>query len=87
MSAKFPALLVKWVSPFWNLRLWLLAPTVAMTHVPAQHDFTRGMPLTEDGVTYAAKIDKSEARIDWTRPAAEVCRLLTSSPWPAARGS
>ena len=30
----------------------VLAPTVAMTHVPAQHDFTRGVPLTEDGVTY-----------------------------------
>ena len=23
-----------------------------MTHVPAQHDFTKGKPLTEDGVTY-----------------------------------
>jgi amidase len=30
----------------------VLAPTVAMTHVPAQHDFTKGKPLTEDGVTY-----------------------------------
>jgi amidase len=30
----------------------VLAPTLAMTHVPAQHDFTRGVPLTEDGVTY-----------------------------------
>ncbi len=30
----------------------VLAPTVAMTHVPAQHDFTKGEPLTEDGVTY-----------------------------------
>ena len=30
----------------------VLAPTVAMPHVPAQHDFTRGVPLSEDGVTY-----------------------------------
>ena len=30
----------------------VLAPTVPMVHVPAQHDFTKGVPLTEDGVTY-----------------------------------
>ena len=38
-----------------------------------------------DGVTYAAKIDKAEARIDWTRPAAEVARLIRGlSPFPGA---
>ena len=38
-----------------------------------------------DGVTYAAKIDKAEARIDWVRPAAEVDRLIRSlSPFPGA---
>ena len=26
-------------------------------------------PQADDGVTYAAKIDKAEARIDWTQPA------------------
>jgi methionyl-tRNA formyltransferase len=26
-------------------------------------------PQADEGVTYAAKIDKAEARIDWTRPA------------------
>ena len=31
-------------------------------------------PQPEDGVTYAAKIDKAEARIDWTRAGAEVQR-------------
>lgn len=37
------------------------------------------------GVTYAAKIDKSEARIDWTRPAPEVDRLIRGlSPFPGA---
>lgn len=30
----------------------VLAPIYAMAHVPAQHDFTRGVPLTEDGITY-----------------------------------
>ena len=39
----------------------------------------------EEGVTYAAKIDKAEARIDWTLPAAEVARLIRGlSPFPGA---
>lgn len=39
----------------------------------------------EDGVSYAAKIDKAEARIDWTRPAAEVDRQIRGlSPFPGA---
>ncbi|MEO1240002.1 MAG: methionyl-tRNA formyltransferase, partial [Pseudomonadota bacterium] len=42
-------------------------------------------PQPEDGVTYAAKIDKAEARIDWTRPAAEVDRHIRGlSPFPGA---
>ncbi|TCU66653.1 methionyl-tRNA formyltransferase [Bradyrhizobium sp. R2.2-H] len=39
----------------------------------------------EDGVTYAAKIDKAEARIDWTRPARAVLRHIHGlSPFPGA---
>ncbi|MEM9851157.1 MAG: methionyl-tRNA formyltransferase [Pseudomonadota bacterium] len=42
-------------------------------------------PQPEDGVTYAAKIDKAEARIDWTRPAAEVdAHIRGLSPFPGA---
>jgi methionyl-tRNA formyltransferase len=42
-------------------------------------------PQAEDGVTYAAKIDKAEARIDWTKPAAEVHNLIRGlSPFPGA---
>ena len=42
-------------------------------------------PQPEKGVTYAAKIDKSEARIDWTRPAAEIDRQIRGlSPFPGA---
>ncbi|MBW4973922.1 methionyl-tRNA formyltransferase [Roseovarius mucosus] len=42
-------------------------------------------PQPEAGVTYAAKIDKSEARVDWTRPATEVDRLIRGlSPFPGA---
>lgn len=42
-------------------------------------------PQMVEGVTYAAKIDKAEARIDWTRPAPEVDRLIRGlSPFPGA---
>jgi methionyl-tRNA formyltransferase len=42
-------------------------------------------PQPEEGVTYAAKIDKAEARVDWRRPAAEVDRLIRGlSPAPGA---
>jgi len=42
-------------------------------------------PQPEDGVTYAAKIDKAEARIDWSQPATDVDRLIRGlSPFPGA---
>jgi methionyl-tRNA formyltransferase len=40
---------------------------------------------SERGVTYAKKIAKEEARIDWTRSAAEIDALVRGlSPWPGA---
>ncbi len=43
------------------------------------------VPQAEAGVTYAKKILKDEARIDWTKPAAEVdCAIRGLSPWPGA---
>ncbi|QIR84189.1 methionyl-tRNA formyltransferase [Paracoccus sp. AK26] len=43
------------------------------------------VPQAAEGVTYAAKIDKAEARVDWTRPAFEVDRLIRGlSPFPGA---
>lgn len=42
-------------------------------------------PQPEEGVTYAAKIDKAEARVDWTRPAVEIDRQIRGlSPFPGA---
>ena len=42
-------------------------------------------PQPEDGVTYAAKIEKHEARILWQRPAREVHRqVMGLSPFPGA---
>lgn len=53
----------------------------ALTRLP---DLTP-TPQPETGVTYAEKIDKTEARVDWTRPAVEVDRLIRGlSPFPGA---
>jgi methionyl-tRNA formyltransferase len=42
-------------------------------------------PQPGEGVTYAAKIDKAEARIDWNRPARNILRLIHGlSPFPGA---
>lgn len=42
-------------------------------------------PQQGDGTTYAAKIDKTEARIEWQKPAGEVHNLIRGlSPFPGA---
>jgi methionyl-tRNA formyltransferase len=42
-------------------------------------------PQSEDGITYAAKIDKSEALVDWHGTAVEVDRKVRAfNPWPVA---
>ncbi len=42
-------------------------------------------PQPDTGVTYADKIDKAEARIDWSRPATDVARHINGlSPFPGA---
>jgi methionyl-tRNA formyltransferase len=39
----------------------------------------------EEGVTYASKITKAEARIDWSRSAEQIERQVRAfAPWPAA---
>jgi methionyl-tRNA formyltransferase len=42
-------------------------------------------PQAAEGVTYAAKIDKAEAHIDWNKPARDVLRHINGlSPFPGA---
>jgi methionyl-tRNA formyltransferase len=42
-------------------------------------------PQPSEGITYATKIDKAEARIDWTRPATDIDRQIRAlSPFPGA---
>lgn len=66
-----------------------LAEQGAALMVRALEDIAAGRaaatPQAEHGATYAAKIDKAEARIDWRRPAAEIDRLIRGlSPFPGA---
>src|SRR2546427_1927503 len=66
-----------------------LAPLGADLMVRAMGGLERGaLQLTkqsEAGVTYAAKIEKAEARIDWSRPGREVLRHIHGlSPFPGA---
>jgi methionyl-tRNA formyltransferase len=66
-----------------------LAPLGADLMVRAMAALQRGkLQLTkqsDQGVTYAAKIDKAEARIDWNRPARAVLRHIHGlSPFPGA---
>jgi methionyl-tRNA formyltransferase len=43
------------------------------------------LPQSQEGVTYAAKIDRGETRIDWSRPAIELDRAIRAfSPYPGA---
>ena len=45
----------------------------------------RPQPQPDDGATYAAKIDKAEARIDWRRSATEIERQVRAfAPAPGA---
>jgi methionyl-tRNA formyltransferase len=64
-----------------------LAPLGADLMVHAMAALERGelqlKKQGDEGVTYAAKIDKAEARIDWNRPARDVLRHIHGlSPFP-----
>lgn len=50
-----------------------------------ERDSLRLTPQSDDGVTYAAKIDKAEARIDWSQSAQAVHdRIRALAPFPGA---
>ncbi|MBS1189900.1 MAG: methionyl-tRNA formyltransferase [Rhodocyclaceae bacterium] len=57
----------------------LIVDCLARLPMPAE-------PQSEAGVTYAAKLEKSEALIDWWRPAPEIDRLIRAfNPFPGAQ--
>ena len=64
-----------------------LAELGAQLMVGTLRDLKIHVPIAQDDAdaTYAAKIDKAEARIDWDRPAQEVVRHVHGlSPFPGA---
>ena len=66
-----------------------LAPLGADLMVRAMGALDRGglqlVKQSEQGVAYAAKIDKAEAKIDWSKPARAVLRHIHGlSPFPGA---
>ncbi|MBP1473072.1 methionyl-tRNA formyltransferase [Frateuria sp. MAH-13] len=45
-------------------------------------------PQSDEGVTYAHKLDKAEAKLDFARPAMELERTVRAfDPWPVAEGA
>ena len=59
-----------------------------IVEVLADLDAYPPVPQPEEGVTYAAKIDKAEARIDWSQDAAQVERQIRAfNPVPGDRKS
>lgn len=62
-----------------------LARIGARLIVEALRDDPRATPQPDDGVTYAAKIDKAEARLDFTQPAEMIERAVRAfNPAPGA---
>jgi methionyl-tRNA formyltransferase len=66
-----------------------LASLGAQAIVEAVHGWAAGTlsatPQPPTGATYAAKVSKDEARIDWTKSAVEIDRQVRAfNPWPVA---
>ncbi len=60
------------------------AIVAALANLPALQSARRKQPA--DGITYAEKLQKEEAAIDWSRPAAELDRMVRAfNPFPSAQ--
>jgi methionyl-tRNA formyltransferase len=68
-------------------RLATLGGTALLDCINRLLDGSLPTPRAQDNrlATYAPKLDKEEARIDWSRPAEEIERLVRAfDPWPVA---
>ena len=67
-------------------RLAQLGAAALMEALPRVADGSLiGEPQDADRACYAAKLEKDEARIDWSRPAQEIERMVRAfNPWPVA---
>ncbi|MEW6766144.1 MAG: methionyl-tRNA formyltransferase [Pseudomonadota bacterium] len=70
-------------------RLSEMGAELLMKHLPELlAGALKGEVQDETLVTYAKKLDKAEARIDWSLPAAELARrVMAFNPWPVAETS
>jgi methionyl-tRNA formyltransferase len=70
-------------------RLAGLGATALMEALPGISDGTLTPEPQDDALaTYASKLSKDEARVDWTRPAVELDRMVRAfDPWPVAQTS
>ena len=61
------------------------AKTLLETLPALEHGDVQPVPQDDSLATYAPKVDKQEARLDWARPAAELERWVRAfNPWPVA---
>ena len=67
-------------------RLAILGAEALMETLPLIASADRKpVPQPEEGVCYARKLTKQEARIDWSEPALQIERLVRAfNPWPVA---
>ncbi len=67
-------------------RLAALGAEALLAALPGIADGSlRGEPQDESQACYAAKLEKSEAQIDWTRPARQIARAVRAfNAWPVA---
>ena len=67
-------------------RLADMGAALLMTHLPALlAGALKGEVQDESQVTYAKKLEKAEALLDWTQPAAVLARrIMAFNPWPVA---
>ena len=67
-------------------RLSSLGAEALMEALPRIEDGTAvACPQDDAGATYARKLSKAEARVDWMRPAVEIERQVRAfNPWPVA---
>lgn len=65
-------------------RLALLGPIILEKGLPLLCDGSiSAEPQEESLVTYAAKLEREDGRLDWTRPATEIDRWIRAyDPWP-----
>lgn len=67
-------------------RLSVLGAEALMAALPGIADGTLRPEVQDDALaTYARKLDKAEAAVDWSRPAREIARQVRAfNPWPVA---